>query len=280
MSKDYYQVLEIDKDASQEQIKAAYRKLALQHHPDKNKEDPAAGERMKEINEAYAVLSNQEKRKNYDAYRDNYGPSASQKFRENYSEEDIFRDSDIDQIFEEMSNIFGFRNFDEIFKEFYGSKYHTFSFRRPGIFGRGFIQFNSFKPQGEPRGNFQKRGNVQHFPGGFLAGILNRFIMRRVGKVLGVNSPKKGSDLDDVLILKPEQAQKGGKVEYSFLKWGETRKIKVKVPPGIKDGQKIRLKGLGARGRDGGEAGDLYLVVKFHIPMVQRIKKLFLGKNG
>jgi curved DNA-binding protein CbpA len=57
MSVDYYQVLGLNHSASQEQIKAAYRKLAFQYHPDRNKEDPAAGERMKKINEAYAVLS-------------------------------------------------------------------------------------------------------------------------------------------------------------------------------------------------------------------------------
>jgi len=92
MSKDYYQILGLNKDASQEQIKAAYRKLAFQYHPDRNKEDPAAAEKMKELNEAYAVLSDPVKRKEYDTYRDSYGSFASQRFRENYSEEDIRRD--------------------------------------------------------------------------------------------------------------------------------------------------------------------------------------------
>lgn len=280
MSKDYYRILGLDKNAGQDQIKAAYRKLALQHHPDKNKEDPTAGERMKEINEAYAVLSNQEKRKKYDTYRASYGSSASQKFREDYSEEDIFRDSDIDQIFEEMSKIFGFRNPDEIFQEFYGSRYHTFTFHKPGVFGRGFIQFNGFKPQREPQGDLREQDNAPAFPRSLFAGILSRFLMRGVGKVLGVRFPEKGRDLDDVLVINPEQAQKGGEVEYSPLKWGEPRKIKVKVPPGIKEGQKIRLKGLGANGRDGGEAGDLYLIVKFHTPILKKIKKLFSKHVG
>ena len=90
MSKDYYQILGLNKDASQEQIKAAYRKLAFQYHPDRNKEDPAAAEKMKELNEAYAVLSDPVKRKEYDTYRVSYGSFASQRFRENNFEDDIF----------------------------------------------------------------------------------------------------------------------------------------------------------------------------------------------
>ena len=66
MDRDYYQILGVSEDASQEQIKAAYRRLAFQYHPDRNKEDTAAAEKMKEINEAYAILSNQAKRKEYD----------------------------------------------------------------------------------------------------------------------------------------------------------------------------------------------------------------------
>lgn len=275
MSKDYYQILGLNKDASQEQIKAAYRKLAFQYHPDRNKEDPAAAEKMKELNEAYAVLSDPVKRKEYDTYRDSYGSFASQRFRENYSEEDIFRDSDINQIFEEMSKAFGFRNFDEIFKEFYGSRYQTFTFRRPGVFGRGFISFYGFSPYTEQREEFQEQGKMPHFP---FAGILNRFLMRRLEKAFGVKFPERGRDLYDVLVLTPEQAQKGEKVKYSYQKWGKPQKIMVKIPPGIKDGQRIRLRGLGTEGRGGGEAGDLYLEVKIQVPMLQKIKRLFRWK--
>ena len=251
MSKDYYQFLGVSKNASQEQIKDAYRKLAFKYHPDRNKENPEAAEKMKQINEAYAVLSNQRKRKEYDAYRDSYGSFASQKFRESYSEEDIFRGSDINQILEETSKIFGFRNFDEIFKEFYGSRYQTFVFRRPGLFDREFI---------------------------FSGGILNRILRHRLEKDFGIKFAEKGRDLFDMLILTPQQAQLGGKVTYTRQKWGKNQKIIVKVPPNIRNGQRIKLKGLGAEGKYGGETGDLYLEVIIQVPVLQKIKNLLTRK--
>ena len=278
MAKDYYQVLGVSKEASREQIRDAYRKLAFQSHPDRNREDPKAAEKMKEINEAYAVLSDPGKRKEYDTYRDSYGSFASQRYRERYSEEDIFRDSDINQIFEEMSRMFGFRNFEELFKEFYGSRYQAFTFRRPGVFGRGFI-FRGFRPSGENNTGqgrtFQEQSQRPFVPQGPFAGLLSSYLMRRLGKALGVTFPEKGRDLYDRITLKPQLAQKGGRVEYSLTKWGRPQKIMVNVPQNIKDGQRIRLKGLGADGKNGGEAGDLYLEVKIHAPLLQKIKRLF-----
>lgn len=92
MAEDYYQVLGVDKKASAEEIKKAYRKLAVKWHPDKNPNNKAAEEKFKKISEAYAVLSDTEKRQNYD----NFG-SADQ-FRQQYSQEDIFRGFDLDEI--------------------------------------------------------------------------------------------------------------------------------------------------------------------------------------
>ena len=83
MAKDYYSILGVPKNASQAQIKEAYRKLVLKNHPDINKSDEAKT-KMQEINEAYAVLGNEEKRKQYDAY----GPEM---FNRQFSQEDIFR---------------------------------------------------------------------------------------------------------------------------------------------------------------------------------------------
>jgi hypothetical protein len=106
--KDYYQILGIDRNASLQQIKEAYRRLAFQYHPDRNKGDPHATEKMKEINEAYAALSDAGKRREYDALKERYGPFAYDHFRQAHSLEDIFRGSDIDQIFQEFARIFGF----------------------------------------------------------------------------------------------------------------------------------------------------------------------------
>ncbi|MDE1860839.1 MAG: DnaJ domain-containing protein [Candidatus Micrarchaeota archaeon] len=104
MEKDYYQILGVPKDASQEQIKKAYRELALKFHPDRNKSKDAE-ERFKAINEAYAVLGDEQKRKQYDSY----GPEG---FNQRFTEEDIFRGFNFDEIFKGMQDsMFGFSNF-------------------------------------------------------------------------------------------------------------------------------------------------------------------------
>jgi curved DNA-binding protein CbpA len=97
--KDYYNILGVDRDASQQAIKEAYRKLAFQYHPDRNTGDPAATEKMKDINEAYAVLSDVSKRREYDLLRSQYGSFAYERFRQSHTDDDIFRGSDINQIF-------------------------------------------------------------------------------------------------------------------------------------------------------------------------------------
>ena len=97
--RDYYEVLGLDKSATPDQIKQAYRKLALQYHPDRNK-DPSAADRFKEISEAYAVLSDEKKKAQYDQY----GHAG---FDQMYSQEDIFRSADFSD-FEDMFSSFGF----------------------------------------------------------------------------------------------------------------------------------------------------------------------------
>src|SRR3989338_7452819 len=85
--KDYYEILGLKKDATEEQIKKAYRKLAMKYHPDRNPNNKSAEEKFKGINEAYAVLSDKDKRKQYDMF-------GSDKFHQRFSQEDIFRGFD------------------------------------------------------------------------------------------------------------------------------------------------------------------------------------------
>ncbi|HFC47149.1 MAG TPA: J domain-containing protein, partial [Dissulfuribacter thermophilus] len=93
--KDYYKILGVSKDATQEEIKKAFRKLALKYHPDRHKGDKEAEERFKEINEAYAVLSDPEKRRQYDTF-------GSQEFHQHFTREDIFRDFDFTNLFKDL----------------------------------------------------------------------------------------------------------------------------------------------------------------------------------
>lgn len=279
--KDYYKVLGVREDAPSAEIKKAYRKLAFQYHPDKN---PGKEELMKEINEAYAVLSDQRKRNEYDLLIQSYGSFAREQFRQSYTEQDIFRGSDIGHIFEELSRMFGFRSPEDIFtrSDFYGKQYRTFEFKGTGFSGRGVFFFGSM--------NRAYRGNMHGFlrqpQGSAVSGhpLLSRifvkglqFLQKQAAKKFGISLPERGADLEDQIEITPEEASVGDKIHYQYTKHRAPKELLVKVPPGIMDGQKIRLKGLGVEGRHGGDSGDLYLKVKIHTPLFKKIKN-FLKK--
>lgn len=257
--KDYYTILGIEKEAGAKKIKEAYRKLALEYHPDRNP-DPSATARMKEINEAYAVLSDPGKRKEYDLMREQFGPSAYGRFRQNYSEQDIFRGSDIGQIFEEISRMFGFRSSDEVFREFYGPGYRTFEFRRGGLSGRAFIFHR------QPR--VRPSTGAPEIPAGGPLGKLLRYALK---KRFGVELPEKGKDKWDRIMIAPDLAASGGKIVYTYRP--DSREFLVTIPPGIRDGQKIRLAGMGEPGKGGEKPGDLYLTVRVRKSLKQSIRE-------
>ncbi|MBN1548027.1 MAG: DnaJ domain-containing protein [Syntrophaceae bacterium] len=257
---DYYKILGLEKDASQKQIRDAYRQLALQHHPDRNRDHPEATDRMKEINESYAVLSDPAKRREYDALRQAYGSSAYGQFRQTHSDQDIFRDSDIQQIFEEISRAFGLRGFDDVFRESYGSGYRTFEFRKPGVFVR--VSMGGFGGGGQGTG----RGTQ-------LDGFLGRMIRQGLRRKWGIELPERGRDLQDTASLSPDLARLGGRIRYTCRKTG--RELFVTIPPNTKPGQKLRLKGLGEAGKAGGEPGDLYVTVQTRNQLIQKAKDLF-----
>src|ERR671933_1537089 len=119
--KDYYEVLGVPKSASKDEIKNAYRKLALQYHPDRNK-TAGSEEKFKEISEAYAVLSDDEKRKRYDTYG-------------HVGSEEVFRGSEanFDEIFKDM----GFGGFRDIFEQIFGRRGSS-GFFGDDLFGFGF----------------------------------------------------------------------------------------------------------------------------------------------
>ncbi|MGD9148767.1 MAG: DnaJ domain-containing protein [Desulfobacterales bacterium] len=257
---DYYQILGVDQKASAKQIKDAYRKLAFQYHPDRNDKNPTAAEKMKSVNEAYAVLSDADKRREYDTLRQQFGSSAYSQFRQSYSEQDIFSGSDINQILEQMARAFGLRGFDEIFKEFYGQGYQRYEFRKPGFFANSYF----FKM---PR----QSGRMDHsgHPLQGAVGKLTRFLLKQFS---GIEFPEDGADIHDTVWLDPELARRGGPYAYYLRK--KNKKLVVKIPAGTRHDQQIRLTGMGEDGKGGGRPGDLYLKVRIRKPLLQQVKDL------
>ncbi len=277
--KDYYKVLGVNEDASFEEIKKNYRKLAFQYHPDKN---PGKEEMMKEINEAYAVLSNERKRREYDSYRQSYGFFARDKFRQTYTDQDIFKDSDINQVFAELSRVFGFNRPEDIFSSstFYGNQFRTFQFKAPGFTGKGFFFFGPMSKtyQDMLRDSQYQTSEAPAYRPSFFSRILLKGVQafqNHIAKKYGLELPERGKDVEDEIKIPSEVASAGGKVRYHYAKPDNPRDLMIKIPPGIKEGQKIKLKGMGKDGKHGGESGDLYLKVKVHTPLLKKIIELF-----
>ncbi len=258
---DYYHALGVPPDAEASQIKQAYRDLAFKYHPDRNNENLAASERMKQINEAYAVLADARKRREYDAMRLQFGSSARKQFRQQHNEKDIFSGSDIHQILEEMARSFGFRGYDDIFREFYGKGYRSFQIKRPGFFMSGFFFSGTMRPGINSKGRIPI-GNTR----------LTQLAQGLFRKLTGLQQASRGRDLTDAIHIDAAFAHTGGPYAYDHLK--RKKKLVVNIPPGARDGLKIRLAGMGEAGKGGGPDGDLYLKVKIKRPLLQRIKKM------
>jgi DnaJ-class molecular chaperone len=277
-NKDYYKTLGVSEDATAEEIKKTYRKLAFQYHPDRN---PGNEEMMKDINEAYAVLSDPGKRREYDSYRRSYGSFARDRFRQAYTEQDIFKDSDIYHIFEELSKVFNFSRPEDIFSRntFYGTQYKTFEFRGPGFSGSFFF----FGPMSKAYQDMMKESSSQTGQApAYKPSLFSRILIkgleafqRHVAKKYGLELPERGKDVQDGITIPPEVASSGGKVQYHYMKPGNSRDLMIKIPPGIKEGQRIRLKGMGGDGRHGGEPGNFYLKVKIRTSFLEKIKEFF-----
>jgi curved DNA-binding protein len=215
MAEDYYKVLGLEKTASADDIKKAYRKLALKHHPDRNPENKkAAEEKFKKISEAYAVLSDPEKRQQYD----NFGSEA---FGQKFSQEDIFRGFDINDILRDLG--FG------------------------GLGGGGFTVFGGGGGRGR-RQTYTQRAD----PYGEYFGE----------QQFGGQMRQRGEDIEYNLSISLEEAANGAEKKIALKQGGETQEIKVRIPPGISSGQKLRLSGKGQPGVSGGPAGDIYLNIQ------------------
>jgi curved DNA-binding protein len=250
---DYYKTLNITRQADPTKIKQAYKKLAIQFHPDRNPDDDGAAEKMAQLNEAYAVLSNPEKRQNYDQLREQFGDDATGRFRQRNNYNDILKESDIEKIFQEIADNFGIRGFNELFKS---GKTH----------GGGFFMFGTF---GHHRGN-HPRASSKSFLQGFGKTLLNNVLSH------ALKAPDMDGSIDshDTIALSASHAKKGGPYAYYHKK--QDRKLIVKIPENIQEGRKIRLKGLGKEDPVTGNKGDLYLSISIKNNFISKVKNFLL----
>lgn len=254
---DYYEVIGVSKDADTAQIKAAYRDLALKFHPDRNQGNPGAVDKMKALNEAYAVLADEKKRRDYDGLRQQYGSTQGYThFRQTYSEQDIFSGTDIHKVFEDLAKSFGFRNFEEISKEFYG-KNNSFEFGNSKVHVKGFFFSGTMKP-----GRVFSKMNA--------SGLLGRATQTLLKNISGGQIPLQSRDFHDTIRIDSDLAAKGGPYAY-YHKW-QDKKLVVKIPPATRQGQKIRLGGMGEQGSGG--SGDLYLKVETKSSLLNSIRRV------
>ena len=261
--KDYYKILGVSEDASEEEIRKSFRKMAFQYHPDKNPgHEKEAEAKFKDINEAYGVLSDQAKRQQYDDVRKSpfagarYG-APNQGFQ--YSQQDIFRDTFSNQT-----------TMDDLYRMFSqaGLRFDEEFLNR--IFGEGNVVFRVYYgPNSQTRTYTRvspQSDNGQVAPVTYKPGLIERGLMKLSGfvlrRLLGVRyeSPQANLDQYQELELTSAQARTGGEKTVIVQSDNKARKLMVKIPPGISQGTQIRLRGMGRR--NGNRAGDLYLRVK------------------
>jgi curved DNA-binding protein len=305
-AKDYYKVLGVEKTTPEAEIKKAYKKLAFKYHPDKNPDDSKAEERFKEISEAYAVLSDKSKRAKYDQF-------GSSGFQQRYSQEDIFRGANLNDIFSEMG--FGGGGGGDIFGQMFGGGgrgRRQSSPRMDDLFGGGgqamrgqdlsleltidFMDaFNGCEKTVDYVHGNKKQGVKVKVPAGISSGQK----LRLTGK--GAPGPRGSQAGDMFFTIKvadhPVFKRDGNdviieqEIKISDAVFGTSLEIltphgnrKVKIPAGIQSGTKLRLKGLGMPHIGKKAAGHAYVRVALSIPkkLSDAQKKLFkqLAKEG
>jgi curved DNA-binding protein len=272
--KDYYKVLGVSKSATGAEIKTAYRKLAMKYHPDHSKGDKHAEEMFKTISEAYAVLSDKEKRQQYDTF-------GSDDFHQRYSQEDIFRNVDLGDILRE----FGF-----------GGKGMRFSFggpigghqrRQAPVKGSDLVYELPLTLREVASGasktvTFQHQGRNENISVTIPPGMITGKKLRLAGKgeQSGYGGPAgdlyiqsrvipdsvftaEEHDLNTTVTIRLSESLLGTQVAVPTIEGGE---LSLKIPPGTRHKTRMRLAGHGLPKMKGSSRGDLYVTVLLDIP--------------
>lgn len=251
MAKDYYQILGVARGTEAKEIKKAYRKLARQYHPDINPNSKEAEAKFKEINEAYQVLSDEEKRKLYD------------QFGAEYERVKAAKDAgyDVGNMGNGAGANFGNVNFEDLFG-------HSARGNAGGNFSGGNVRFET----GDPAefgdlfesifGGRRREKDFRDVPPGASPNSKSGF---NFGRKRG---PQRGNDVEHPVDISLAESINGTQRTLALVSRDETgapqnRSVTVKIPAGVRDGASVRVAGKGAHGVSGGQNGDLFL--KIHI---------------
>jgi len=293
---DYYKILGVNKNATKAEIKKAYRKLAMKYHPDHTKGDKGAEAKFKKISEAYAVLSDKEKRKQYDTF-------GSTGFRQRYSQEDIFRGFDLSDILKEFgfggTGSFTGRSKNGIRFSFggetpFGAQSRQ---RQTRIKGADFAYELPLTLQEVASGTsktvqFKSKGHTEKITVKIPKGMVSGKKLRLAGK--GESSPYggpsgdlyivskvyedplftvKGYDLYTNTEIKMSEAILGTRITVPSV---DHKELRIKISPGTKHKTTMRLSGHGLPYMKGKGKGDLYVLVNVNMPkdLTKKQKKL------
>ncbi|MGP1450785.1 MAG: DnaJ C-terminal domain-containing protein [Wolinella sp.] len=274
MSKSLYETLEVNHNASADEIKRAYRKLARQYHPDINK-DAGAEEKFKEINAAYEILSDEKKRAQYDQFGDSmFGGQNFHDFARYQSSQNI----NLDDI---LSSIFGAGG------GFGAGGFGGFGAPNLDINSRVTIPFNVAILGGKQRIQLERDSFEIKIPAGITSGETIRIrgkgrsaqghsgdLLLKVEVAKSEEYIREGNDLTKNFDLPLKTALFGGKVTIPTLH----REITLKVPSNTKNSQQFRVKELGAPNRKSGAKGDLYLRANIIIPPLESLPKSLVNE--
>jgi molecular chaperone DnaJ len=252
-TKDLYKILGVGKSASQEEVRRAYRKLARKYHPDANREDPKAEEHFKEVQHAYEVLSNPEKRREYDE-----GPRA---FFGAGSPPGGNTGGRYSASFSDLSDLFG--SFGDVFGGAAGKR--SRATRGEDVTVSVNIKFKDtlkgittriMAPVEEACERCRGTGAAPGTAPRVCPECSGRGLRSRDQGFFALSEPCGQCGGEGTVIEEPCSACEGvGRLKKS-------RQVTVKIPPGTKDGMKIRVAGRGSAGSKGGPPGDLYVVTR------------------
>lgn len=308
----YYKTLGVEKSATEDEIKKAFRKLAMEYHPDRNPDDPGASERFRQVSEAYAVLMDPVKRRQYDfahaAGFDRQRPGGGFSYTQEEIFKDLFSNPHLNKVFDDLFKEFekaGLRSDPNFYnRTFFGGKggfivnsifmMGTIGLairdvnralnprpgpvKKPSLFARMGskawelftravtppIPDTSAQRAGQGAGNTAQKQDEAAGSGSYSGADTGRSEAAEGSGTAG-ESPSSGGfdeslDVSRDFVLTPLQAAEGFTARVTVEEGGEPEILKVVIPPGVKTGGRLRLRG---KGRSlGGNRGDLYLNVK------------------